>query len=498
MPMTCLQAFSAHSHLSSQRGRGQRFVSPGKGTGGRGGFALGSFLASLGFASFSKALLLPTAFGSFGASASEDGSFRIGSEVLLGDVLSPPSPGAALLASAASRFQALLPVRNQKLIANLSNLSKPMNTLPSLFPPPHRCGRDRREAAARCSGVLEGVCSLSTPRWGNGLQEVWRKDPAHLESPDHAPGFIHDSLVTPVLVSGRRRKRKRGGVASCCGMAFVGASLQSFDPSLLPSCLPPFQALQRLRFDFLSDDALRGLMELADGCGSGDVHLKRTGGPRAEEPTSRAVPRSGASDLVLCWPPGASVPRCLGAVLALERRGVLLFSPPEVTPPTQRQLLRRTLHQSGTVVLNYNSTLHRMRSLAPFGTMSPPPGVERELQDADNALATLLAKLGEGLEEFTLRVDVETERRPFLLGQLHGRLGALPSLWRGREALKVLDLNWNAFDDDGVRCLADCCPGLEVLVLDRAEWWTDAAVRHVVESLPSLRHFRLRSSAMLS
>ncbi|CAE8682094.1 unnamed protein product, partial [Polarella glacialis] len=105
--------------------------------------------------------------------------------------------------------------------------------------------------------------------------------------------------------------------------------------ALLASAASRFQALQRLRFDFLSDDALRGLMELADGS-------------------------------------------------------------------------------------------LRLRS-ASFS------GVERELQDADNALATLLAKLGEGLEEFTLRVDVETERRPFLLGQLHGRLGALPSLWRGRE-----------------------------------------------------------------
>ena len=29
--------------------------------------------------------------------------------------------------------------------------------------------------------------------------------------------------------------------------------------------------------------------------------------------------------------------------------------------------------------------------------------------------------------------------------------------------------NWQAFDDEGMACLVECCPGLEVLLLDRAE-----------------------------
>lgn len=125
-------------------------------------------------------------------------------------------------------------------------------------------------------------------------------------------------------------------------------------------------------------------------------------------------------------------------------------------------------------------------------------GSHRQIRDPDEALITLLSKLGEELEEFSLLVDMEAELRPFMQDQQHTRIGALPNLWQGRAALRSLVLNWSAFDDDGIGCIADHCPRLHTLLFDRMEYWSDAAVAHVAERLPELMHFRLRASTTLS
>mmetsp|Transcript_130130 Transcript_130130/g.417572 ORF Transcript_130130/g.417572 Transcript_130130/m.417572 type:complete len:612 (-) Transcript_130130:36-1871(-) len=125
-------------------------------------------------------------------------------------------------------------------------------------------------------------------------------------------------------------------------------------------------------------------------------------------------------------------------------------------------------------------------------------GVKSLLEDPEIALATVLGKLGENLQEFALLVETEMEMRPFLSGFLHTRIGALPNVWQGRRALQALTLNWTAFDDDGVRSIAEHCPQLHTLLLDRSEYWTDVVADIIVEMLPQLRRFRMRSSAMLS
>ncbi|CAJ1432988.1 unnamed protein product [Effrenium voratum] len=124
-------------------------------------------------------------------------------------------------------------------------------------------------------------------------------------------------------------------------------------------------------------------------------------------------------------------------------------------------------------------------------------GCKEVMEDPGQALATLLTKLSPDLEEFTLLVDLELMLRDFAQS-FHQRLGPLPNLWQGREKLRRLELNWHAFDDDGVGCLVDCCPQLESLVLDRAEYWTDDAVQRIVLGLHSLRHLRVRASPMMS
>jgi len=125
-------------------------------------------------------------------------------------------------------------------------------------------------------------------------------------------------------------------------------------------------------------------------------------------------------------------------------------------------------------------------------------GLSRQLAEPDEALVLLLSKLGDGLEELELLVELEAEVRCFAQGVLHARIGQLPRQWQGREVLRLLALNWTAFDCEGVRCLVEHCPRLQTLWLDRSEYWTDATVSVIAEGLPELRHFRLRSSALLS
>ena len=62
----------------------------------------------------------------------------------------------------------------------------------------------------------------------------------------------------------------------------------------------------------------------------------------------------------------------------------------------------------------------------------------------------------------------------------------------------VTGLLRNAFDDEGIASIVEGCPQLEVLLLDRAEYWSDLAVMHLVEGLPSLHRLRVRSSVLLS
>lgn len=125
-------------------------------------------------------------------------------------------------------------------------------------------------------------------------------------------------------------------------------------------------------------------------------------------------------------------------------------------------------------------------------------GSKQLLNEPNEALISLLAKLGDDLEEFSLLVEIEADMRPFFTGFMRSRIGALPEQWRGRSSLRKLELNWTAFDDQGVQCITENCPQLHTLCLSRSEYWTDAAVGNVAQNLPLIQHFRLRSSAMLS
>ena len=107
---------------------------------------------------------------------------------------------------------------------------------------------------------------------------------------------------------------------------------------------------------------------------------------------------------------------------------------------------------------------------------------------------------------------------------MHERLGSMPELWRNRLALKRLELtlgatyfciffilfffypffcqfssilikflwvlyrNWYAFDDDGMATMLECCPQLEVLLMDRAERPGDATSTTFGESIPNIQH----------
>lgn len=125
-------------------------------------------------------------------------------------------------------------------------------------------------------------------------------------------------------------------------------------------------------------------------------------------------------------------------------------------------------------------------------------GMKRDLNDPDGALATLLEKQGNCLEELSFQIDAESELRPFLSGTLHPPIGALPNLWEEREAMRRLELNWTAFDDEGIRCIVQNCPNLETLLLDRCEYWTDTSVQRIVSGLRSLTRLRIRASQFLT
>ncbi|CAK9009456.1 Phosphoglycolate phosphatase 2, partial [Durusdinium trenchii] len=138
------------------------------------------------------------------------------------------------------------------------------------------------------------------------------------------------------------------------------------------------------------------------------------------------------------------------------------------------------------------------RALWPQLRRAKLSGCKRVLEDPDGMLGVLLSKLGEELEEFALLIDLEVPVRSFSAGILHQRLGSLPNWWQERANLRSLELNWHAFDDEGIASLVEGCPQLEVLLLDRAEYWTDNTMSRLLESLPHLHRLRLRQSSMMS
>ena len=133
-------------------------------------------------------------------------------------------------------------------------------------------------------------------------------------------------------------------------------------------------------------------------------------------------------------------------------------------------------------------------------------------------LVTLLGKLSLDLEDFALQLDTQLELRSFTEGFMHERLGSMPELWRNRLALRRLELtlgatyfyhvlsiflsifiyfhqfsmvlyrNWYAFDDDGMATMLECCPQLEVLLMDRAERLGDATSMTFGQSIPNIQH----------
>jgi len=202
---------------------------------------------------------------------------------------------------------------------------------------------------------------------------------------------------------------------------------------------------------------------------------------------------------------------CLGLGLASAFRGVGLerslapIQPPLVSLPGTNPLLANMVLLTKLRELTFDYLADDvLRCLTDLSDRSlclsraSFSGVSKFIQDPDEALALLLTKLGDGLEEFILMVDVDVAMRPFYSGVLRNRVGAVPALWEGRVALKYLALNWTAFDDDGVHCIAENCPELHTLLLERAEYWTDAVALTVVDLLPHMRRFRVRPSSMMS
>jgi len=209
----------------------------------------------------------------------------------------------------------------------------------------------------------------------------------------------------------------------------------------------------------------------------------------------------------------ASIPRVeeltLGVPDRIRGSGVSRMmaplDPPHVEIPSTQPLLADTAalvslrhltfdFLSDDVLLCFNTlednSLHLQR--ARFS------GSKQLLNDPNEALVSLLAKLGYELEEFALDIEIEAEIRPFFKGFLRTRVGALPNQWQGRNQLRSLYLSWTAFDDEGIRCITENCPQLHTFRLARSEYWTDAAIVTVTENLPLIQHFQMRSSAMLS
>jgi len=125
-------------------------------------------------------------------------------------------------------------------------------------------------------------------------------------------------------------------------------------------------------------------------------------------------------------------------------------------------------------------------------------GTRRHLQEPEEVLVTLLAKLGDEVEDLSFIVEMEASMRQFMHGMLRPRIGALPGQWNGRGSLRSLMINWVAFDPDGMQCIVENCPQLHTLLMDRCEYWTDDVVGNIMEQLFHLQHFRVRSSDMFS
>lgn len=187
-------------------------------------------------------------------------------------------------------------------------------------------------------------------------------------------------------------------------------------------------------------------------------------------------------------------------------RSLAPLQPPYVDIPGTQPLLATTASLSSLQFLTFdflsNEVLMCFQGLAERSWVGIRravfSGVKRHLSDPDAALVTLLSKMGDQLEEFSLIVEVEAEMREFMSGFLRTRIGALPAVWRDRRALRRLEVNWTAFDTDGMLCIQENCQGLRTLLLDRSEYWQDAVCGGVSQNLAELQHFRLRSSALLS
>jgi len=187
-------------------------------------------------------------------------------------------------------------------------------------------------------------------------------------------------------------------------------------------------------------------------------------------------------------------------------RSLAVLNPPDTAIPNTQPLLASTAYLASLQQLTFdflsNDALTCMQDLADRSLCVRSAKISGVSQlsptELDDALVLLLAKLGDGLEEFELTTELPELLQPYMRGFLRTRVGALPESWHGRESLRSLAVNCTAFDDNGVHCIADNCPQLHTLLLDRCEYWTDAVATIIARQLPELRNFRLRKSSMLS
>lgn len=186
-------------------------------------------------------------------------------------------------------------------------------------------------------------------------------------------------------------------------------------------------------------------------------------------------------------------------------RGLATLQPPLVTLPGTNPLLANMVLMTNLRELTFDFIaddvllcLHDIPDRSLMLQRANFSGLRKHIEDPDAAMMMLLQKLGDGLEELSLMIEVDAYMRPYFSGSLRTRVGALDQIWQSRIALRRLELNWTAFDDEGLRSMATNCPELHTLILDRSEYWTDAVALIMCDSLPELRNFRMRSSEMLT
>lgn len=192
---------------------------------------------------------------------------------------------------------------------------------------------------------------------------------------------------------------------------------------------------------------------------------------------------------------GAGVPRMMEPL-----------QPPHVALPGTVPLLASTASMSSLQFLVFDflsddvlACLHPLAERSWRLRRATITGSRHQVRNADEAMLTVLSKLGEQLEEFVFDMELDAEaQRLWRSHMIYERIGELPALWQGRGELRSLKISSTAFDDDGMRCLLERCPQLHTLLFDQCLFWTDATVLEIVDNFPSVQHFRLRQSAMLS